>query len=143
MANAKEPVMTTAIKPPLQITIHPEEAKTASASTFWSGETPSFTDFLDTINPLQHIPIVSSIYQSISNDTLSYGAKIAGGALFGGPIGLLGSIFSSIFEQHAATGLPGSIQASADGSGYAEPERFLSANQRASYNAYAQAQRLG
>ena len=39
------------------------------------------------INPLQHIPIISSLYQSITGDTIDPGAKIAGGTLFGGPLG--------------------------------------------------------
>lgn len=47
----------------------------------------TFFDFLDIINPLQHIPFVSSIYRSITGDQIDPGAKIAGATLFGGPIG--------------------------------------------------------
>ncbi len=47
----------------------------------------TFLDLLDVINPLQHIPIISTLYRSISGDTIDPGAKIVGGALFGGPIG--------------------------------------------------------
>ena len=47
----------------------------------------TFLDFLDVINPLQHIPIISSVYRSITNDSIEPGAKIAGGTLFGGPLG--------------------------------------------------------
>jgi len=56
---------------------------TAAAST---GEF-SFWDVLDVINPLQHIPILSSIYREVTGDTMSAVANIAGGTLFGGPIG--------------------------------------------------------
>ena len=47
----------------------------------------TFLDLLDVINPLQHIPIISTLYRSISGDTIDQGAKIAGGMLFGGPLG--------------------------------------------------------
>ena len=30
----------------------------------------TFLDFLDVINPLQHIPIISSVYRSITNDSI-------------------------------------------------------------------------
>ena len=53
----------------------------------------TFFDLLDIINPLQHIPILSNIYRSITGDTIDPGAKIAGGAIYGGPIG---AIISSI-----------------------------------------------
>ena len=45
------------------------------------------------INPLQHIPVVSTLYRTITGDTIDPGAKIAGGTLFGGP---LGAAFSSL-----------------------------------------------
>ena len=31
----------------------------------------TFLDFLDVINPLQHIPIISSVYRSITNDSMN------------------------------------------------------------------------
>ncbi|NKD77013.1 hypothetical protein HEQ60_04460 [Haematospirillum sp. H1815] len=48
----------------------------------------SFWDFLDVVNPLQHIPIVGSLYRELTGDTIRGEAKLAGGALFFGPIGL-------------------------------------------------------
>ena len=47
----------------------------------------SFWDVLDVINPLQHIPILSSLYRAVSGDTIGAAANIAGATLFGGPIG--------------------------------------------------------
>lgn len=46
-----------------------------------------FLDLIDIINPLQHIPIVSQLYQSATGDTMGLVAQIVGGALFGGPVG--------------------------------------------------------
>jgi hypothetical protein len=48
----------------------------------------TFWDFLDVINPLQHIPIVNGIYRELTGDTIKPVMKLAGGTLFGGPIGL-------------------------------------------------------
>lgn len=48
----------------------------------------TFADLLDIVNPLQHIPVIGTIYRRISGDTLDPGARLAGGALFGGPIGV-------------------------------------------------------
>jgi len=47
----------------------------------------TFLDFLDIVNPLQHIPVVSSFYREMTGDQIDPGSRIAGGALFGGPIG--------------------------------------------------------
>ncbi|MGC2854806.1 hypothetical protein ACM64Y_04970 [Novispirillum sp. DQ9] len=52
------------------------------------GDELSFWDFLDVINPLQHIPVVSTIYRELTGDQIRAPARIAGGALFGGVIGL-------------------------------------------------------
>ena len=47
----------------------------------------TFFDFLDIINPLQHIPVISTIYRSITGDQIDPGSRIAGASLFGGPLG--------------------------------------------------------
>ena len=70
-----------------------------------AGETDagiSFGDFLDIINPLQHIPIVNSIYREITGDQASVVSKVAGGALFGGVFGFVASLVDGIVET--ATG---------------------------------------
>lgn len=48
----------------------------------------SFWDVLDVINPLQHIPIVNTVYRELTGDKIGSGAKLIGGGLFFGPIGL-------------------------------------------------------
>lgn len=59
----------------------------------------TFGDLIDIINPLQHIPIISSFYRKLTGDTIDPAARIAGGALFGGPIGVAFSIASTISNQ--------------------------------------------
>ncbi|POF30117.1 hypothetical protein [Roseibium marinum] len=52
----------------------------------------SFGDFLDVINPLQHIPGIAELYRSVTNDRISDDARKAGNAFYGfalgGPVGL-------------------------------------------------------
>ena len=69
---------------------------------FWGADGLTFGDILDLINPLQHIPVVSTIYRAITGDEISPGARIAGGALFGGPIGLALAAVNAVVET--ATG---------------------------------------
>lgn len=47
-----------------------------------------FKELLDIINPLQHLPVISTIYRRITGDEIDPVAKVAGGALYGGLIGL-------------------------------------------------------
>ncbi|HYH20722.1 MAG TPA: hypothetical protein VD995_19130 [Azospirillum sp.] len=58
-----------------------------------------FGDLIDAINPLQHLPIVSSVYREASGDGIGLPARLAGGFLFGGPMGLLGSAALALFES--------------------------------------------
>ncbi len=58
-----------------------------------------FADFLDIINPLQHIPIVGTIYRAITGDEISSSASIFGGFLFGGPLGFVTAIANAIFGE--------------------------------------------
>ena len=60
-----------------------------------------FDDFLDVINPLQHLPVVGMIYRALSDDQIAPPSQIAGGALFGGLHGFLGALGSVIYEEIA------------------------------------------
>ena len=59
----------------------------------------TFLDFLDIINPLQHIPLVGTMYRSITDDEIDPGARITGGSLFGGPIGTVVALANVTIEQ--------------------------------------------
>ena len=62
-------------------------------------EKVSFWDFVDIINPLQHIPVVSTIYRGLTGDAIAPAARIAGGALFGGFIGAALGTANAIAEM--------------------------------------------
>lgn len=57
-----------------------------------------FSDIIDMVNPLQHVPVVSQLYQSATGDTIGAIAKIVGGAIFGGPIGAIASLASVAYQ---------------------------------------------
>lgn len=58
-----------------------------------------FSDLLDVVNPLQQLPIVSNIYRATTGATINPISRILGGALFGGPIGAVAALASTVFEQ--------------------------------------------
>ncbi|SOD98976.1 hypothetical protein [Caenispirillum bisanense] len=61
----------------------------------------SFWDFVDIINPLQHLPIISTIYREITGDTIKPLTRVAGGALFGGVIGVAAAVVTQVVEEAA------------------------------------------
>lgn len=61
----------------------------ASSLSLFGQNGLSFKDLIDTINPLQQLPVVGSIYRAVTGDTISTVAQMMGGALFGGPIGFI------------------------------------------------------
>jgi hypothetical protein len=71
----------------------------AAATASKTDEGFTFHDLLDIVNPLQHIPVVSTIYRAITGDQIKTFPKIAGDTLFGGVTGFLSSVADTIFEK--------------------------------------------
>ena len=80
------------IAPSVKPIVEPQVKPAASDDGF------SFDDFLDVINPLQHLPVVGMVYRAITGDEIKAPAKIAGDALFGGIYGFLGALGSVAYE---------------------------------------------
>ncbi len=59
----------------------------------------TFGDFLDIINPLQHLPVVGTLYRAVTGDTIKTPEKIMGDTLYGGPLGGLSAIADSLYQQ--------------------------------------------
>lgn len=79
----------------------------AADAAFFAGAKPgdpdlTFGEVLDVINPLQHIPLVGTLYRKLTGDTISPAARIVGGAIYGGPIGAGVAMAGAVIEQ--ATG---------------------------------------
>ena len=60
---------------------------------------PTFLDFLDIVNPLQHLPIIGSFYRKLTGDTLDPVPRIVGSTLFFGPLGGAVSSANLVLEQ--------------------------------------------
>lgn len=71
------------------------------SSTSVTAPSLSFGEMLDVVNPLHHLPVVGSVYRELTGDNLSSVARVAGGTLYGGPLGGLTSIVSAAVEEHA------------------------------------------
>jgi hypothetical protein len=67
----------------------------------WSDKKKGFTfsDLLDIVNPLQHLPVIGTIYRAVTGDEISLGARIVGGALYGGPVGVMGEAALAAADQ--------------------------------------------
>jgi hypothetical protein len=82
----------------------------ASGLRLWdNADGPSFSDFIDLINPLQHIPVVSSLYRQETGDTIGSIAKIAGAAVIGGPIGGAIALANEVFEAVTGSDVTGHL----------------------------------
>lgn len=66
-----------------------------------------FGDLLDMVNPLQHIPVVNSLYREITGDQIKPAAKIVGGGLFGGPAGAASGLINTIVEKETGKDIAG------------------------------------
>ncbi|HZB92702.1 MAG TPA: hypothetical protein VE397_14740, partial [Stellaceae bacterium] len=70
----------------------------AATSHAWKDGSFSFHDVLDTLNPLQHLPVVSSLYRWITGDEPGNVASIVGDGIYGGPIGFGVGLLSAAFK---------------------------------------------
>lgn len=72
----------------------PPDSATATAerrdgvTLFAEGNEPTLWDLLDFVNPLQHIPVVNTLYREISGDKIGAVPKLAGSFAVGGPVGV-------------------------------------------------------
>ena len=86
----------------------------------WGEDGFTFDDFLDLINPLQHIPVVSTFYREITGDSIAPGPRVLGAALFsGGPIGAAVSaavaLIDVAMESETGKDIGGHVMALFDG----------------------------
>ncbi|MDX2224613.1 MAG: hypothetical protein SFV21_17810 [Rhodospirillaceae bacterium] len=71
----------------------------------------TFWDMLDFINPLQHIPVVNTLYRELTGDTIKTPAKLVGSTLLGGPIGFASAMVDSLIEDGTGKDMGGHVMA--------------------------------
>ncbi len=98
-----------------------ETEKSTTTSSFVGEDGVTFSDFLDVVNPLQNIPVVSSYYRESTGDEASMMAKLAGGALYGGLFGVgaiagfAASLVNTILENQTGKDVGGHVIATLQG----------------------------
>ncbi|MGX1198157.1 hypothetical protein [Parvibaculum sp. MBR-TMA-1.3b-4.2] len=116
----------------------------ASDSALMSSATQDldFGDLLDIANPLQHIPLVSEVYRSLTGDSISDSAQVVGDALYGGPLGLVSGVFSNAIRTAEGTS-PGQALVAAMGGETEAAQKPAQAEAHAKRQEIATASRLG
>jgi hypothetical protein len=71
----------------------------------------SFFDLIDVINPLQHIPVIGTLYREMTGDTLDPLPRIAGSTLFFGPAGAAFSTANVLLEETSGADLGDHVMA--------------------------------
>lgn len=103
--------------------VAPAPSTSTKASASIANEKPAeessftFLDFLDVINPLQHIPFVSTLYRKITGDEIKPSSSIVGNTLFGGPLGMMASLVDRLFEAGSGKDATGFMVAAITGEG--------------------------
>jgi hypothetical protein len=72
--------------------------KNGKPFALWEKDGFGFADFIDIINPLQHIPIVATIYRNLSGDQIGAAPRVIGGALWGRIGGFVTGLANAVVE---------------------------------------------
>lgn len=80
-----------------------------------------FGDLIDMVNPLQHIPLVNTVYRYLTNDTIKPVAQVIGGTLYGGPLGAATSFANVIIKEETGRDIAGNLTAFAFNDGTIPP----------------------
>jgi hypothetical protein len=114
---ANVPAAAPVARPPV---VHPDAAAGSDAGASTAGtkasaadgdQDLSFWDVLDIVNPLQHIPIVGTIYRAVTGDEIKPAMQIGGDILYGGVIGGMASIANAVLQEASGKDLGGHIMA--------------------------------
>jgi len=92
-----------------------------------------FADLLDMVNPLQHIPVISTFYRHITGDEIKPVSRIFGGAFFGGVIGAASGILNAAVESETGSDIASNLVMSIN-SPSKKSEKFASVNNAAYHN---------
>jgi len=98
--------------PSQQLALTPSDSKTTSKDDgfqLFGDDGLGFFDFIDIINPLQHLPFVGPLYREWTGDELAAGPRMMGSTLYFGPIGLVGSALDVVLEGLTGKDLGGNI----------------------------------
>lgn len=85
--------------------VQPAPALAAAPAPPRPAQPSPFREFLAEINPLQYVPVLGTIYRSVTGDTIPEAARVVGSfvvsGLLGGPVGLATSVATLVAERVA------------------------------------------
>ena len=129
-----DPVRKTMVAMPPYGTLRTQPAKPAdiAVDTKAAGAKPDEEDFFDhlwdVVNPLQHLPVIGTIYRAATGERLDPAEKIAGSTLYGGLWGAVSAVASLAFESLTGKSVEDTVMAWLDGDDEAAPARVAAAN---------------
>lgn len=88
---------------------------------FAEGNEPTVWDFIDLINPLQHIPVVNWVYRELTGDKIGAVPQIVGGAVLGGAVGGFAAVANVILQEATGKDVGGHVVAMLNGGDAAAP----------------------
>lgn len=131
-ANGMEPVPLSAMAPdagpqkapansPASAAVSGADATSPNGEAVTTSEDDAFSfwDVLDMVNPLQHIPIVSTVYRELTGDSIKDVSRVVGSALLGGPIGAAVALVDVGINQATGKHIDEHMLAMVDGDGSA------------------------
>jgi len=87
-------MMSSPVAPPAKAAGAPSAADTAR-----NGDGEGFFDHVwNVVNPLQHLPVVGTVYRAITGEHIGTVDRIAGDTLYGGMWGAISSVADAAFE---------------------------------------------
>jgi hypothetical protein len=96
--------------------------KSAKPFALWEkGSGFGFGDFIDIINPLQHIPIVATVYRNFSGDHIGAAPRVIGGALWGRVGGLVAGLANALVEWWSGKDIGDHVYATLFGAPHTDP----------------------
>ena len=91
------------------------EAPAGADTALWGEDGFTFSDLIDLLNPLQHVPILSSLYRAVTGDDIAPAARMLGGGLYGGPLGLVSAMLNTAVDETTGSDVGGHLIALLDG----------------------------
>ena len=112
----------------------PSKSKPNKPFTLWEKGAFGFGDFVDIINPLQHIPVVATIYRNMTGDRIGFAPRVIGGAVWGRIGGFVSGIVNAVVDwfsgkdigDHIFSALFGEPNQSRDGTAIAQSAKPVS-----------------
>lgn len=85
-------------------------AEAGNATAAAEEEQPfGFGDLLDMVNPLQHLPVIGTLYRSLTGDEIRSSSRIFGGAVYGGALGAASGLLNTIVEHETGRDIPNAL----------------------------------